>query len=57
MPNASINGQMSPFCREAMRIQSTLAVMTSENLSGDVFRQLEKDLERLSDILAQTYLG
>ena len=31
--------------------------MTSENLSGDVFRQLEKDLERLSDILAQTYLG
>ncbi len=31
--------------------------MTSENLDGDVFRQLEKDLERLSDILAQTYLG
>ncbi|WP_425341024.1 circularly permuted type 2 ATP-grasp protein [Agrobacterium larrymoorei] len=57
LPNAFVNGQMSPFYREAMRIHSTLAVMTSENLSGDVFRQLEKDLERLSDILAQTYLG
>ncbi|MGV1751897.1 circularly permuted type 2 ATP-grasp protein [Agrobacterium sp. CG674] len=57
LPNAFVNGQMSPFYREVMRIHSGLAVLTPENLSPAVFRQLEQDLEHLSDLLAQTYLG
>lgn len=57
LPNAFVNGQMSGFYREVMRVHSGLAVMTPENLSPAVFRQLEQDLEHLSDVLAQTYLG
>ncbi len=57
LPNAFVNGQMSSFYREVMRVHSGLAVMTPENLSPAVFRQLEQDLEHLSDLLAQTYLG
>jgi uncharacterized circularly permuted ATP-grasp superfamily protein/uncharacterized alpha-E superfamily protein len=57
LPNAFVNGQMSPFYRETMRLHSGLAVMTPENMTVAVYRQLEKDLEHLSDLLAQTYLG
>ncbi|MFP3545580.1 circularly permuted type 2 ATP-grasp protein [Rhizobium sp. SIMBA_035] len=57
LPNAFINGQMSPFYREAMRLHSGLAVMTPETMSGDVYKKLERELEALSDLLAQTYLG
>lgn len=57
LPNAFINGQMSPFYREAMRLHSGLAVMTPETMSGDVYHRLEHELEHLSDLLAQTYLG
>lgn len=55
LPNAFVNGQMSPFYREAMRLHSGLAVMTPEIISEDVYRRLEKDLEHLSDLLGQTY--
>lgn len=57
LPNAFINGQMSPFYREAMRLHSGLAVMTPETMNGDVYHRLERELEHLSDLLAQTYLG
>lgn len=57
LPNAFINGQMSPFYREAMRLHSGLAVMTPETMNGDVYKKLERELEALSDLLAQTYLG
>ncbi len=57
MPNAFSNGQMSPFYREAMRLHAGLAVMTPEAMTVEVYQQLEQDLYRLSDILAQTYLG
>jgi uncharacterized alpha-E superfamily protein len=57
LPNAFINGQMSPFYREAMRLHSGLAVMTPETMSDEVYHRLEQELERLSDLLAQTYLG
>ncbi|MDL2399309.1 circularly permuted type 2 ATP-grasp protein [Rhizobium mayense] len=57
LPNALVNGQMSPFYREAMRLHSGLAVMTPETMNGEVYKQLERELERLSDLLAQTYLG
>jgi len=57
LPNAFSNGQMSPFYREAMRLHAGLAVMTPEAMNIEVYEQLEQDLYRLSDILAQTYLG
>ncbi|QRM44192.1 circularly permuted type 2 ATP-grasp protein [Rhizobium sp. BG4] len=57
LPNAFINGQMSPFYREAMRLHSGLAVMTPETMSVEVYKKLERELEALSDLLAQTYLG
>ncbi|WP_416359442.1 circularly permuted type 2 ATP-grasp protein [Agrobacterium pusense] len=57
LPNAFVNGQMSPFYREAMRLHSGLAVMTPENMNGAIYRQLETDMEHLSDVLARTYLG
>ncbi|WP_160009229.1 circularly permuted type 2 ATP-grasp protein [Rhizobium sp. 18055] len=57
LPNALSNGQMSPFYREAMRLRSGLAVMTPETMTDDVYRSLERELENLSDLLAQTYLG
>mgnify|MGYP001297354116 CR=1 FL=1 len=57
LPNAMINGQMSPFFREVMRLHSGLAVMVPEHMTTEVYRNLELEMERLSDILAQTYLG
>ncbi|PDT80649.1 circularly permuted type 2 ATP-grasp protein [Sinorhizobium sp. BJ1] len=57
LPNAFANGQMSPFYRETMRLHSGLAVMTPEAMTAPVYKRLEQDLERLSDLLAQTYLG
>lgn len=57
LPNAYDNGQMSLFYREAMRLQSGLAVMTPETMSEDVYRRLEKDLENLSDLLGRTYFS
>lgn len=57
LPNAFVNGQMSPFYRETMRLHSSLAVMTPETMNADIYAGLERDLEKLSDLLASTYLG
>ncbi len=57
LPNAFVNGQMSPLYREAMRLHSGLAVMTPETMTPEVYSTLERELEKLSDILANTYLG
>ncbi|MDX3976547.1 circularly permuted type 2 ATP-grasp protein [Shinella sp.] len=57
LPNAYANGQMSPFYREAMRLHAGLAVMTPETMTDAVYKRLEIELEKLSDILAQTYLS
>jgi len=57
LPNAVVNGQMSPFYREAVRLHSGLAVMTPEGMDVEVYRKLEQELERLSDILARTYFN
>ncbi len=57
LPNAFTNGQMSPFYREAMKLHAGLAVMTPEAMNAVVYNNLEQELGRFSDILAQTYLG
>lgn len=48
---------MSRFCRETMRLHSGLAIMTPEAMDMAVYSRLEQDLQGLSDLLAQTYLG
>jgi len=57
LPNAFVNGQMSPLYRETMRLHSMLAVMTPETMTAEIYSSLERDLEKLSDLLARTYLG
>ncbi len=57
LPNAFVNGQMSPFYREAMRLHSGLAVMTPDGMTEEVYAKLESELEKLSDLLGQTYIG
>ncbi|MCA0338203.1 MAG: circularly permuted type 2 ATP-grasp protein, partial [Proteobacteria bacterium] len=57
LPNAYANGQMSPFYREAMRLHAGLAVMTPETMTDAVYKRFEAELEKLSDILAKTYLS
>ena len=57
LPNAIVNGQMSPFYREAMRLQSSLALMTPETMTTEVYNRMEVELEQLSDLLARTYIG
>ncbi len=57
LPGARVNGQMSPLLREATRLQSSLSVMTADMMGSNVYHDFERDLERLSDMLAQTYLG
>jgi uncharacterized circularly permuted ATP-grasp superfamily protein/uncharacterized alpha-E superfamily protein len=57
LPNAFVNGQMSPFYRETMRLQSSLAVMTPDMMNEEVYRRLERELKHLSDLLGQTYFG
>ncbi|MBW8284842.1 MAG: circularly permuted type 2 ATP-grasp protein [Rhizobium sp.] len=57
LPNAFVNGQMSPLYRETMRLHSMLAVMTPETMTAEIYSGLERDLEKLSDLLARTYLG
>jgi uncharacterized circularly permuted ATP-grasp superfamily protein/uncharacterized alpha-E superfamily protein len=57
LPNAYTNGQMSSFYREAMRLHAGLAVMTPETMTDEVYARFEAELEKLSLILGQTYLG
>ena len=57
LPNATVNGQYSPFYREVLRIYNTLSLMTPEAMTEDVYSQLESDMENLSDLLAKTYIS
>ncbi|WP_420839846.1 circularly permuted type 2 ATP-grasp protein [Allorhizobium sonneratiae] len=57
LPNAHTNGQMSRLLRETTKVQASVAVMTPDLLTPEVFQTLERELETLSDLLAQTYLG
>jgi uncharacterized circularly permuted ATP-grasp superfamily protein/uncharacterized alpha-E superfamily protein len=57
LPNATVNGQYSPFYREVLRIYNTLSLMTPEAMTPEVYSQLESDMENLSDLLAKTYIS
>lgn len=57
LPNAYVDGQMSPLYREALRLHSTIALMTADTMTPEVYKELEREMEQLSDVLAQTYLN
>lgn len=57
LPNAMIHGQMSNLMREAVKLHSGLAVLTPEAMTSEVYVHLERELEKLSDMLARTYLS
>lgn len=57
LPNAYADGQMSPLYREAMRLHSNIALMTPDTMTPDIYKELEREMEQLSDVLGQTYLG
>jgi uncharacterized circularly permuted ATP-grasp superfamily protein/uncharacterized alpha-E superfamily protein len=57
LPNAYQNGQMSTFYREAMRVHSSLSLMTPETMTVEIYKKLEAELEKLSNTLAATYLA
>jgi uncharacterized circularly permuted ATP-grasp superfamily protein/uncharacterized alpha-E superfamily protein len=57
LPNATVNGQYSPFYREVLRLYNTISLMTPEAMTEEVYSQLESDMENLSDLLAKTYIS
>lgn len=57
LPGSIVHSQMSEFYRATYRLQARLAVMTPEELTPSVYAGLESDLEMLSNLLAQAYLG
>ncbi|MBP1848950.1 circularly permuted type 2 ATP-grasp protein [Rhizobium halophytocola] len=57
LPNAFENGQMSPFYREAMKLHSNVAVMVPEDITAAVYKSIEEELDKLSDLLSRTYLS
>jgi len=57
LPNATVNGQYSPFYREVLKIYNQLSLMTPEAMTSEVYAQLEDDLENLSSLLAKTYIS
>lgn len=56
LPNAEINGQMSPLSRRALQIHTGLAVETPETIDSDVLRAVIGDIAGLSNLLSDTYL-
>lgn len=57
LPHPHGTGQMSPLERESMRLHSGLAVMTPETMTADIYQKLEAEMEKLSDLIGQTYFG
>ncbi|WP_425468687.1 circularly permuted type 2 ATP-grasp protein [Rhizobium straminoryzae] len=57
LPHPYGTGQMSALDREAMRLHSGLAVMTPEAMNEEIYRKLETEMEKLSDLIGQTYFG
>lgn len=57
LPHPHGTGQMSALDRESMRLHSGLAVMTPDAMNEEIYRKLEAEMEKLSDLLGQTYFG
>ena len=56
LPDAEVNGQMSPLARAALQLQSGLAVATPDAVDTAVLRAMIDQIAALSGLLSDTYL-
>ncbi|MFO1142675.1 MAG: circularly permuted type 2 ATP-grasp protein [Amaricoccus sp.] len=56
LPDAQVNGQMSPLARAALQAHTALAVQTPDALDGAALLALIGELERLSNLISDSYL-
>ncbi|MFN8170228.1 MAG: circularly permuted type 2 ATP-grasp protein, partial [Candidatus Nanopelagicales bacterium] len=56
LPDAEVNGQMSPLARAALQAHTALAVQTPDALDGAALLALIGELERLSNLISDSYL-
>jgi uncharacterized alpha-E superfamily protein len=56
LPDAEVNGQMSPLARATLQAHTALAVRTPDTLDAAALRGLVVELEALSNLLADSYL-
>ena len=57
LPDAVVNGQMSPLSRAALELHTGLAVETPETLDGPALLALIRKIEALAALVSDTYLG
>ena len=56
LPDAEVNGQMSPLSRAVLQAHTGLAVETPATVDGATLRALILEIEALSTLLSDTYL-
>ena len=56
LPDATVNGQMSPLSRAILEAHTALAVETPETLSSPVFEALILRIEALHELISDSYL-
>jgi uncharacterized alpha-E superfamily protein len=56
LPDAEVNGQMSPHARATLQAHTALAVQTPDTLDSDALRSLITELESISNLLSDRYL-
>ncbi|MFT3972642.1 MAG: circularly permuted type 2 ATP-grasp protein [Amaricoccus sp.] len=56
LPDAVVNGQMSPLSRRVLQIHTGLAVETPESVDSDLLRAVVGDIAGLSNLLSDSYL-
>ena len=56
LPDATVNGQMSPLSRAVLQTHTGLAVETPATLDGDMLHALVREIEALSTLVSDTYL-
>ncbi len=56
LPDAVVNGQMSPLSRAALQTHTALAVATPETVDSAALRALVDDIQALSNLVSDTYL-
>ena len=56
LPDAEVNGTLSPLSRAALRIETRLATAEPARLDTARLDSLSRALARLSDLVTETYL-
>ena len=56
LPDATVNGQMSPLSRAVLQAHTGLSVETPATLDGDMLHAFAREIEALSTLVSDTYL-